>query len=46
MVCDQFVKKVLTKIEPEKEKKDTINSVYGTVNMFNKIAPKKTLTFN
>ncbi|MCX6823695.1 MAG: hypothetical protein NT085_01015 [candidate division SR1 bacterium] len=46
LVCDQFVKKVLTKVEPEKEKKDTINSIYGTVNMFNKIAPKKTLTFS
>ena len=46
LVCDQFVKRVLKQIEPEKEKKDTIESVHGTVNMFNKIAPKKTLTFN
>ena len=46
LVCDQFVKAVLTRVEKNQDNKDTINSVYGTVNMFNKIQPTKTLSFN
>ncbi|MEI7919826.1 MAG: hypothetical protein WCH65_06770 [bacterium] len=46
LVCDQFVKAVLTKIETKQENKDTINSIAGTVRMFNKIRPTKTLAFS
>jgi len=43
LVCDRFVKKVLAKVDPDQAK--TINSVYGTVNMYKKVAPTKKLTF-